>query len=94
MKTTGDAITALLAPMPRLLPAKREYLHWVANKMCTSQTSTILSHSERKKRQHGKGNAIFSYSDTQILRTQSNHNYISFYFRDSPSSEVFSMTNQ
>lgn len=42
MQTTDAVITASLAPVPRLLPARLEYLHWVANKMCTSQASTAL----------------------------------------------------
>lgn len=67
MKMTGDVITALLAPMPRSLPAKLEYLHWVANKMCTSQASTTLSPLKREERGKGKRNAVFSYSDLQIV---------------------------
>lgn len=51
MKMTGDVITALLAPMPRLLPAKLEYFHWVANKMCASKTSTTLSTWKGGKRE-------------------------------------------
>lgn len=42
MQMTDAVITASLAPVPRLLPARLEYLHWVAKKMSTSQTSTAL----------------------------------------------------
>lgn len=49
MQMTDAVITASLAPLPRSLPARLEYLHWAANEMCTSQTSTALSPPEREE---------------------------------------------
>lgn len=66
MKTTGNVITAVLALVPRLLPAKLEYLHWVASNTHTSQTHTLLSQSRGEDMGMGKENAFLSYSAIYI----------------------------